>query len=62
MGDNGERIYAGLMEREEMRKLEEENQPPMENDFLWENDKYKLPNLLAALGGEQAMNRASVGL
>ena len=49
MQDNGERIYAGLMELEDMQKLEEENQPPIEKDFLWENDKYKLPNLLAAL-------------
>ena len=49
MGDNGERIYAGLMEREEMQKLEEENQPPIEKDFLWENDKYKLPELVEIL-------------
>ena len=46
MGDNGERIYAGLMEREEMQKLEEENKPPVEREFRCENDKYKLAALV----------------
>ena len=49
MGDNGERIYAGLMEREEMQKLEEENRPPQETDFRWESNSYKLPELLEIL-------------
>ena len=49
MRDNGERIYAGLMEREEMQKLEEENKSPWENDFKLENDKYKLSELVTNL-------------
>ena len=49
MGDNGERIYAGLMEQEDMQKLEEENRPPREVDFRWEDDKYKLPELVEIL-------------
>ena len=46
MWDNGERIYAGLMEREDMQKLEEENKPPAERAFRCENDKYKLSALV----------------
>lgn len=46
MRDNGERIYEGLMGREKMQKLEEENIPPKEADFPWENDNYKLSNLV----------------
>ena len=49
MRDNGERIYAGLMEREDMGKLEDENQPPAEMDFRRENNKYKLPTLVNEL-------------
>lgn len=49
MRDNGERIYAGLMEREDMLKLEEENQLPRETDFRVENDKYKLSKLVNEL-------------
>ena len=49
MRDNGERIYEGLMEREDMLKLEEENRPPIEKDFRWENEKYKLPELMEML-------------
>ena len=54
MRDNGERIYAGLMEREDMLKLEEENQPPRETDFRVENDKYQLPELLEKIFGNQS--------
>ena len=54
MGDNGERIYAGLMEREDMQKLEEENKPPAEKEFRCENDSYKLSNLVnEMLAGSQ---------
>ena len=49
MRDNGERIYAGLMEREDMLALEEENQPPKEKDFLRERKKYKLADLVNSL-------------
>ena len=49
MRDNGERIYAGLMEQDDMQKLEEENMPHQETAFRWENEKYKLPELLATL-------------
>lgn len=54
MGDNGERIYAGLMERKEMHQLEEENRPPMERECRIENDKYKLSALVKEmLAGSQ---------
>ena len=46
MRDNGGRIYAGLMEQEDMQKLEEENKPPAERAFRCENDKYKLAALV----------------
>ena len=46
MRDNGERIYEGLMGRERMQKLEEENIPAKEADFPWENNSYKLTNLV----------------
>ena len=49
MRDNGERIYAGLMEQEDMQKLEEENRSPQENDFQLESDKYKLSELVTNL-------------
>lgn len=44
--DNGERIYLGLMERDDMQKLEEGHTPPRENDLRWENNKYKLSSLV----------------
>lgn len=46
MRDNGKRIYAGLMELESMQKLEEENFPPQEKEFLCENNNYKLADLV----------------
>ena len=46
MRDNGERIYEGLMGRETMQKLEEENIPAKEADFPWESNNYKLTNLV----------------
>ena len=49
MRSNGERIYQGLMDREPMEELEKENVPPKEKGIPWENDKYKLVNLVAAL-------------
>ena len=49
MRDNGERIYAGLMEREDMQKLEAENSPPQEEDFLWETEKNRLSQLINGL-------------
>ena len=49
MGDNGERIYAGLMEREEMQKLEAENSPPEEENFQWETEKNSLYQLINGL-------------
>ena len=55
MGDNGERIYAGLMEREDMQKLEEENKPPAERAFRCESDKYKLAALVNEICGISSM-------
>ena len=55
MNDNGERIFLALMEREPMEELEEENVPPKEKGIPWENNKYKLANLvddLLAQGSE----------
>ena len=49
MRDNGERIYLGLMEQEDMHKLETENEPPREADFGLENNEYKLSNLVEKL-------------
>lgn len=49
MRDNGERIYAGLMEREDMLALEEENRPPKEAIFRWETDKRRLFHLIDGL-------------
>ena len=45
--DNGERIYLGIMETKTMQKLEEENHPPQEEVWRWENNKYKLSSLVA---------------
>ena len=44
--DNGERIYMGLMEREEMQKLEAENNPPHEELFYLEDARFTLDGLL----------------
>ena len=49
MRDNGERIYCGLVEKEPMEKLEEENMQPNEAELSWEHDNRQLPELLAAL-------------
>ena len=46
MKNNGERIYAGLMEREDMLALEEDNQLPQEKDFRRECNEYKLVKLV----------------
>ena len=39
-------FFAGLMEREDMHKLEEENSPPQSGDFLCENNNWKLSDLV----------------
>ena len=49
MRDNGERIYAGMMDREDMQTLEAENSPPEEGDFRWETDKNRLSQLINGL-------------
>lgn len=46
MRSNGERIYQGLMGREPMEELEKENVPPKEKGIPWENNKYRLVNLI----------------
>lgn len=46
---NGERIYAGLMEREDMLELEEENHPPHEADLKWEMGNNELEQLINKL-------------
>ncbi len=55
MSDNGERIFLALMERAPIERLEEDNVPLKEKGFHWENNKYRLANLvndLLAQGSE----------
>ena len=53
MRSNGERIYQGLMGREAMEKLEEENVPPKEEDFRFELPDYNLCSLVKQLLAEE---------
>lgn len=52
MRDNGERIYWGLVEKEPMEKLEEENIQPKEAALRWEHNNSQLPELLMTLSKE----------
>ena len=49
MRDNGERIYRGLIEAEDMQKLEEENTSPQETDFCLERTGRELPDMIGEL-------------